>query len=218
MPKIKFLTTASDINRCSQLVRSLNRFEYDYHIELHTWTGFGSKLIAARRALDKLENEGYTHFLYGDSYDSFVLGPMSEVYGKVADWESLIHSTEKANYPHPDKVYPDAGISHAWKYVNGGGFFAPIDRYKKLFDSCPCPADLNDQIYQVDQYLSGQSKLEIAPDIFQTYSFIDEGTPGGNDGDFAYANGRLMNMVCKTTPTLIHGNGHTDMTRIYNLI
>lgn len=218
MPKIKFLTTASDPSRCFQLERSLKRFDYDYHIEMHHWTGFGSKLLAARRALDELLKQGYTHFIYGDSYDSFVLGPMSEIYGKVQDWGSIIHSVEKANYPHPNKVYPDVGISHSWRYVNGGGFFAPIEKYIRAFDACPCPADLNDQVYQVDMYLQGLSTLERDCSIFQCYSFIDEGTPGGNDGDFAYANGRLFNMVTRTAPVLIHGNGKTDMSRIYNLI
>jgi len=218
MPKIKFLTTASDINRCSQLIRSLKRFDYDYHIQLHPWAGFGSKLLATRDALPKLLSEGYTHFIYGDSYDSFILGPMSEVYGKIQDWDSIIHSTEKANYPHPHKVYPDVGISHPWKYVNGGGFFAPIELYMKTFDEMPCPATLNDQEYQVDMYLRGKSTLEKNCEVFQTYSFIDEGTPGGNDGDFAYVNGRLVNMVTHTMPILIHGNGKTPMDRIYNLI
>lgn len=221
MPKIKFLTTASDLGRCAQLERSLKRFDYDYKIVQHGWSGFGSKLIATRNALDALKAEGYTHFLYGDSYDSFVLGPMSEVYGKVKRWDAIIHSTEKANYPHPSKVYPEVGIDHAWRYLNGGGFFAPIDLYIQMFDSNPCPPQLNDQEYQVDAYLNdktGLDTLELVPEIFQTYSFINEGTPGGNDGDFAYVNGRLINMVCNTTPILIHGNGKTPLDRIYNLI
>lgn len=220
MPKIKFITTASDLNRCGELIRSLKRFEWDFHVERHEWTGFGSKLIACREALEKLPSD-YTHFIYGDSYDSFVLGAPGELYGKVQDWESIIHSAEKANYPHPEKVYPETGVSHAWKYLNGGGFFAPVTLWKQYFDAMPCPRELNDQVYQTDRYLinnPGCIKLERDCDIFQCYSFIDEGTPNGNDGDFAYANGRLLNMVTHTRPLLIHGNGKTPLDRIYNLI
>lgn len=225
MPKIKFLTTASNVGKCAQLKRSLEYFEYDYKIALHAWEGFGSKLIATRTALNELRKQGYSHFVYGDSYDSFVLGPMSEISGKILDFETILHSAEKANYPHPDKVYPEVGCVKPWQYLNGGGFLAPVDLWIELFDKRPCPPQLNDQVYQVDGYLanqaSGKETLEKDCSIFQTYSFINEANADG-PGDFQYIpgkfNGRLYNTVTKTFPVVIHGNGHTDMSRIYSLI
>lgn len=213
--KIKFLTTATDLSRTTQLKRSLDYYDWDYKIVQHTWTGFGSKLIAARNALPALKDEGYTHFIYGDSYDSFVLGPMQELHLKVPDWNKQIHSTEKANFPHPNKMYPPSAVPHSWRFLNGGGFFAPIDLYMQIFDSNPCPAQQNDQEYQVDMFLNQKGndiQLEKGCDIFQCYSFIDE------DNDFKYGDTTLFNNITGTFPLLIHGNGHTPMDRIYNLI
>lgn len=217
--KIKFLTTATDLSRTTQLVRSLKYFGYDYQIVQHAWTGFGSKLVAARNALTQLFNDGYTHFVYADSYDSFVLGAVSDIVHKYKDTSSIVHGCEKANYPHSEFVYPEPLNSNPWKYLNGGNFIAPIELYLKIFDECPIPDwHTNDQVYQRDQYVkyakTGEIKLEKEPSIFQCYSFIDE------TNDYAYlpSVSKLFNKVTSTFPTIIHGNGKTDMTRIYNLI
>ena len=208
------ITTTSDLSKCYELKRSLVYHGWDYHFIQHEWDGFLGKLHYTYNYLKNLE--GYTHFIYTDAWDTFaVAGPDSV---KVPD--GLLISAERACYPHPEKsvLYPDN--PSPWKYVNGGGWCGEIAAFIKLYELCPPTTELNDQVYLTDQFLKGYDwvKLDYECEIFQTLGFCPE-------SDFKFRRHHLganhyyvYNEANGTFPTFIHGNGHTPMPHIYELI
>lgn len=205
------ITTTSDLSKCYELKRSLIYHGWDYHFIQHEWDGFLGKLHHTYNYLKKLE--GYTHFIYTDAWDTFVLaGPF-----RVPD--GLLISAERACYPHPEKaaLYPDN--PSPWKYVNGGGWCGEIAAFLKMYELCPPTTELNDQVYLTDQFLKGYDwvKLDYDCRYFQTLGFCPE-----SDFSFRksmiYDNYYIFNDVTNSAPAFIHGNGHTPMPHIYDLI
>lgn len=208
-PNIKFLTTTSDISKCYQLKRSLMHFGWDFHIIEHEWKGFGGKIIETYNYLKA--NPDITHFFYSDAWDTFVLGTMEEAIGKLASLEVIFFGTEKACYPHPEKAdkYPER--NSPWKYLNGGVWFAPADLFCKMVESAFPANDVNDQAWFTDRFLEGYINLNYSCDIFQTIAFTatEEVVADGE---------RLLNTILGTKPIFIHGNGHTPMDQVYDLL
>lgn len=215
-------TTTSDLSKCYELKRSLIHHGWDYHFIQHEWDGFLGKLHETYNYLKKLE--GYTHFIYTDAWDTFaVAGPES-----VTIPDGLLISAERACYPHPEKavLYPDN--PSPWKYVNGGGWCGEIAAFLKMYELCPPTTELNDQVYLTDQFLKGYDwiSLDYECSIFQTIGFCPESDfvfPLVADGDVtlckAVATKNIFyNTVTRSTPAFIHGNGHTPMPHIYELI
>ena len=219
--KIKTITTASNEARCHQLKRSLNYFDYDYHIIIHPWQGFLGKLHETYTYLKHLE--GYTHFLYTDAWDTFALQPPMVMYERMPDGFML--SAERACYPHPEKatLYPD-NLS-PWKYVNGGGWCGEISAFLAIYEANPPKKELNDQVWLTDRYLAsctppsplgegrgeGLIKLDYTCTIFQTIAFCPE-------SDFKTEGHEITNTFHNTRPIFFHGNGHTPMPHIYKLL
>lgn len=206
------ITTTSDLSKCYELRRSLIYHGWDYHFIKHEWDGFLGKLHHTYNYLKGLK--GYTHFIYTDAWDTFALaGPDS-----VTVPDGLLISAERACYPHPEKavLYPDN--PSPWKYVNGGGWCGEIAAFIKMYELCPPTTELNDQLYLTDQFLKGYDwiNLDYECKIFQTIGFCPE-------SDFAFmeaagTNKIVLNTVTRAMPAFIHGNGHTPMPHIYELI
>lgn len=213
------ITTTSDLSKCYELKHSLIHHGWDYHFIQHEWDGFLGKLHHTYNYLKKLE--GYTHFIYTDAWDTFaVAGP-----DKVDVPNGLLISAERACYPHPEKaaLYPDN--RSPWKYVNGGGWCGEIAAFIEMYELCPPTTELNDQVYLTDQFLKGYlwMTLDYNCTIFQTIGFCPESdfevmefsimnNPSG------FTNKFIKNTVTNTYPAFIHGNGHTPMHHIYELI
>lgn len=216
------ITTTSDLSKCYELRRSLIYHGWDYHFIQHEWTGFLGKLHETYNYLKTLK--GYTHFIYTDAWDTFaVAGPDA-----VTIPDGLLISAERACYPHPDKaaLYPDN--PSLWKYVNGGGWCGEIAAFLKMYEMCPPTTELNDQVYLTDQFLKGYDwiKLDYECKVFQTLGFCPH-------SDFVFpecskhpivlgkpiqTNQVFYNTVTRSHPAFIHGNGHTPMPHIYELI
>jgi hypothetical protein len=207
---LKVFTTTSDRSKCSQLERSLKHFNYDYHIVEHEWKGFLDKIHQAYKYLKGLE--GYSHFLYTDAWDTFALGKID----KVPD--GLTFSAERACYPHPEKevLYPKH--DSPWHFVNGGGWCGEIKAFIEMYECCPPIDELNDQVYLTDRFLAGWAKLDYNCEIFQTIAFCPESDFRRGKLFVDIEGFELWNTVTKTRPCFWHGNGHTPMQHIYDLL
>lgn len=208
--KTILLSTTSDISKCYQLRRSLIYYGWDFHFIQHEWRGFGSKIIETYNYLKA--HQDITHFFYSDAWDTFALGSMEEALSKIKDKEIILFSAERACYPHGEKapLYPEN--KSPWKYLNGGGWFASSELFCKMVEAAPCEYSTVDQVYFTDRFLEGTHgiQLDYECSLFQTIAFCP-------DTDFEYYN-RMLNSVTKKRPLLFHGNGHTPMQHLYDLL
>jgi hypothetical protein len=215
--KIKTITTCSNRSKCHELERSLQHFDYDYHIIEHPWTGFLSKLHETHKYLKKLiEETNYTHFCYTDAWDTFALASEQTLYERMPNGFML--SAERACYPHPEKAALYPSNPSPWKYVNGGGWAGEIKAFLAIYEAKPPKTELNDQVYMTDRFLNQSITPGIILDydcrIFQTIAFCPE-------TDFEVRNdahGIIKNTVTGNYPIFFHGNGHTPMPHIYKLL
>jgi len=205
--KTKVITTTSNLEKCYQLERSLKYFCWDYHFILHKWNGFLDKIHETYKYLLTLKEQGYTHYIYTDAWDTFVLRNSE---GLIVP-DGLFISAEKACYPHTDKasLYPEN--KSLWKYVNGGGWAGDIQTFIDVYEAHPPTNELNDQVWLTDIFLKGIGQLDYNCDLFQTMAFY-------NESEITLYDGLLTNRITNTIPYFIHGNGHTPIPFIYNLL
>jgi hypothetical protein len=206
---IEFLTTASDRSKCDMLEKSLIKHGWPYHLIIHEWKGFGSKIIETYNHLKTFPH--ITHFFYSDSYDSIVLGTLEEALSKIKDKEVILYSAERACYPHPELASQYPPHNSPWKFLNGGGWFASAKLFCEMYESCTPTFDRSDQEWATSNLLAGKIILDYNCDVFQTIGFCPE-------SDFENIDGRILNTVHNTKPLFIHGNGHTPMDKYYELI
>lgn len=217
----KFITTASDIKHPGwlQLKRSLDHFGWPSVCIHHEWRGFGGKILETYKYLTETEEGRHIDFFfYSDSYDSFCLGPMHEALekvGKQVPFFRVTFSTEKACYPHSEYANEFPNPGHQWRYLNGGGWYCMRSAFLKMVERSVPDVTVNDQAWFQQQYINNnerkQISLEAKPDVFQTIGFE-------HPDDFAYRQGRLINLETLTKPIFIHGNGKTPLSHIYKLI
>lgn len=218
--KTKLITAVSnpDHEGLKQLKKSLNRFEYDYHVITNpniNWNWAGLKDI--HEWCKSEEAKEYTHFLYTDGFDTMALTSMAEVERKYQNMrhvfygDQIIFSTEKQCFPRVDWVELHPETTTEWKYLNHGQFIAPIkmfiDLYEGVFDkSITC------QEWAMDLYLKKDPAigLDLNCDIFQTIAFK-------SPEDFEIRGGRIYNTKQNSFPCFAHGNGRTDMAWVYEL-
>lgn len=212
------LTVASDLNfpGLKKLEASLKKFGFSYHV-INAPFVFGGQMPhiyewARAQPPDLI-------FLYTDAYDTVALGQLPVAGDQLLELSSMIISVEKACFPHPElaEQYPPAPFD--WKYVNGGGWLTTCGFFCKLFESNTYSEHKNDQLWLTHEFLASNRQpatgnwkpitLDTNCEIFQSIAFEAE-------GDFTYGN-QLINNKTNTAPIFIHGNGRTDMTRIYGL-
>jgi hypothetical protein len=133
--------------------------------------------------------------------------------------DCIVLSAEKGCYPHPDKapLYPE--VESPFKYVNGGGWFCNAELFCRMVDENPLTPETVDQVWFTDLYLkhyeSKLVKLDTECKVFQTIAFCgDWELEEMEDNGHEY----IWNFTQASEPTFIHGNGHTPMTRFYELI
>lgn len=224
--KFKLITTASDPNHKGWLEfkRSLDHFNWDYHLIVHEYTGFNSKIVAFYNYLLSIRHET-KYFLYADSYDCFALSTQAEIEAKFTDWDSVTYGLERAIWPFGEwgKEFPESPYPH--KYINGGLFMGSVERFIEIYERSPIIESGwdNDQIWAQDNFLrkneNGHIKLDRECKIFQCIAHLEP-----NDFlTFAYeSNGersdRILNLHTKTMPVVFHFNGHSDGTWVTNIL
>lgn len=215
--KVKLITVCTDPNDAGlqQLKRSLDEYKWNYEILVAPeWKGFGTKLLTVYAYL---QNTDVDAIFFCDAYDCVVLATMEEALSEIEDnygLDKMVFSAERGCWPKPDYAkYYEPILEHGYNFLNSGLYYAPKEFYIKLLDKYMPDFESDDQMYFTDKYLfEGGSKIVLDQncEVFQSYSFIQ-------DDDYFYGEGVLHNLKTKTIPILIHGNGRTDLTPIYNL-
>lgn len=195
-----------------RLTKSAERLGWEVYIIEAKWKGFGTKLKETEYFLK--QNPQVESFVFVDAHDVVVLGSPEEFNENLRIVPSIVVSCEKACWPVSELAvaYPSRDVGE-WKYINSGLYYSDSDSFIKLFESSPPSYEDDDQEWFTRSYL--RNDYHIIRDfnciLFQSYSHIA-------DDDFAYRDGRLINLKTNTTPIFIHGNGRTDMTLIDKLL
>jgi len=208
------------MSKTEMLRKSLEKYNWDSVFIAHEWRGFGDKILKTYEYLK--QHPEITHFFYSDSYDTIVLDTMENTLSKIKDFDCILMSAERACYPHPEKtiLYPE-NLS-PWKFVNGGGWFCNSEVFKLAVETNPLTVSTVDQVWFTDLFLDHPEyvKLDYDCEVFQTIAFCEESdfstTMRTNNPEGIPS--EVYNRVTKTFPTFIHGNGHTPMTKFYELI
>lgn len=171
--------------------------------------------------LYKRASGGHENFLYLDAADSFV---QREIVGIPTD--HILYSTEKACYPHPAWQDRHPASKSPWRYLNGGGVCGPLKlmiEYYERYQLCQV-GSANGQAYLQEKLFQAIAegfpvKLDTECKIFQTLAFAD-------DSEFdwiappkalmRHTRPLLYNKVTNHWPSVLHGNGLTEMKHIYS--
>jgi hypothetical protein len=169
---------------------------------------------------------GHKHFIYADAADTICQRNFD---GELPN-DYLLWSTEKACYPYEDRaaLYKFAPkMKSPWRYLNNGIYGGRLDMAIEFFERYGLHKlhdNANGQAEVMDAYLQAQDdnfpiKLDTSCKLFQSIAFDHDpkrnGHPiheNGYEGiDFKIENGLVKNVLTKTTPAVLHGNGLTPM-------
>lgn len=227
--KVKLLTCVSTMDNVGihKLKHSLDFFNYDYEIIVDptiewSWAGW-HKFYKWCKEQEATE-DGYTHFIYTDGFDTLALAPMQEIIDKYVkiDPECFLYSTEKACYPivEWDKEYPQVEEHQRWRYVNGGQFMSSVKKFIEMYEQIDL--NVNSQQWGAWKYIwdneDKKVKLDINCEVFQSVAFIAGDDFGILDHDKPKGERRLYNYHTKSTGVLAHGNGHAPMQFVYDIM
>lgn len=216
--KLLVITTCDnkDNARWRKLEASLHKFGYDYECIVHPFT-FGTQLGVIQKWANEYTGDA-THILYTDAFDTLALAGPEEVVSKFPDCKMLI-SAEKNCYPHPERSVDYPSVESAWKYVNGGGWLVEIEYFKYLCNKEGLNSGSHDQVWLMDAYLNNREeiKLDTNCDIFQTIAFSNVEEWAG-EVFMKPPCARFRNIALNTYPVFFHGNGHTEMDWVYQIL
>lgn len=154
---------------------------------------------------------GHEYMVYADYPDTFFQKKVE------VPTDHILYSTEKACFPFPQWAthFERQG---RWIYPNNGLFAGPLklvieffERYK-LYDI----GAVNGQAAMQQAYLKARDEwfpvlLDTDCEVFQSIAFEDP-------DEFEMKDGLLHNKITGTVPAIIHGNGLTDMSRMYKTV
>lgn len=225
---MKVITVVSETNNKGHehLVRSLKYHGYDLDVMIHPFK-FGGQMEHVYNWC----KSNWGIFLYTDGWDTFALAPPEEVLAKFEAMQcKILISAEKNCYPLKETAALYPPCPWEWKYVNGGGFMGDCEMFCEMYEDGTIDKvhERNDQQWLAEEYCARyydeKVKLDTRCEIFQTIAF--EGTE-----DFSrYAQGsdkhdgnwpdrlRLMNNKTNSFPVFIHGNAHTRMDKIWQML
>jgi hypothetical protein len=198
------------------LKKSVDKFNWPFYCLKTEWKGFGTKLITTYQFLKSDEANDITHFFFCDAYDVVVLGTMDEAISKIEDKSKIVVGAERGLWP-PDLQVHDSKFEHfdhGFNYVNSGLYFAPKEVFIGYFEVNKPEYSTDDQKWLTETYLNQKNDnivLDNNCNVFQNYSFL-------KDNDYDYGFTRLINKNTDTQPVFVHGNGRTDLTKVYELI
>lgn len=212
--KCKLITTVSDTSHpgYQMLVKSLEKFEWDWEVCGTEYQAFGSKMV---NAYEYAKQTDCTHLFIVDAYDVVVLSNMQEALDKIPDKDIILFNSERNSWPFDQwgVLYPECKSS--FKFLNGGMAFVNVKRFIQMFEENPIRHDQNDQVELAKTFLTKgylyNFKLDTDCEVFQTLC-------GTNFPEFEFNGGRITNKETGTQPCFVHGNGQAPMAPIYNLI
>ena len=119
-------------------------------------------------------------------------------------------SAEKNCYPNPllSAKYPKT--PYEWRFLNSGSYIYNREKFIDLYERNIPFIGIDDQLYFTELFLKGENiSLDTNCQLFQSIAFESE-------GDFSWFNQEFHNLKTDTYPTILHGNGKTDMRKIKN--
>lgn len=192
-----------------QLKRSLWRHGWEFVEICEPFRGLGYKITELAKYL---RESGDEYFIMQDAYDTYCLLPPQDMPWQYEEINGVIVSGEKQCYPHPEKAQHFTDAS-PWRYPNSGQLYGRSSILLDLVAKYPFPDADNDQIWYTDRAIAGEVIVDVECNLFQSIAFEEPG-----DFDF-FPNDRfkLRNRRTGTFPLFAHGNGKTDMNKIYLL-
>lgn len=186
----------------------------------HRFTGNGDVIRMIYEMLLRIKEEGkYSKVIYSDGADTIFIKPLKVPNNKV------VYSVEKAVWPPTaymhnawNEYYSIKQLETPWKYLNGGGYCGPIDLLISFYEKgglSTLRGNINGQGEQAIAYLNlvkDGFPVELDTDckLFQTVAFEDP-------GDFQVTPETFKNLKTGAEPCNLHGNGRTDMTKLYEI-
>lgn len=212
------------MNRASIIVTNIYRPKRETHIMVNSFQHHGHEVAVLGNQFEgngmvlkhlyecyKRAATGHELFVYSDGADTFC---QREVHVPT---DHILYSTEKNCYPHVEmmKQYTYDGPS-PFRYLNGGGYGGPIKlmiEFMERYGLTKHKNDCNGQHEQMVAFLAAEKdgfpiKLDYDCEVFQTTAFT-------NDTELEIINGLVHNKLTGTIPAILHGNGTSDMTWIY---
>jgi hypothetical protein len=212
--KCKLITTVSDTEHpgFKMLVKSLEKFGWDWGVCGTEYCAFGSKMV---NAYNYAKQTDCTHLFIVDAYDVVALSTMDEALRKIQDKNIVLFNSEINCWPFEQwaMLYPESETPY--RYLNGGMAFVEVSRFIRMFEANPITHYDNDQVLLAKSYLTEREYFDMRLDtncvVFQTLC--------GTSWDmFQFGNGRIKNILTDTYPCFAHGNGRAPLDKIYELI
>lgn len=202
------------------------------------FTGNGDIIRWIYEALLELKDK-YKYAIYSDGADSYFVRSFIPPSGVI------VYSTEKAIWPptqdmkdkwndfwNKNTYRGDFLVDTPWKYLNGGGYCGEINLLIEFFEKyglSNLTGDVNGQREQAEAFLKArEDNFPITLDTncwyFQTTGFAEEqdlmtlvwnGMKEFNEPEGL--NVTITNRITGGSPALLHGNGRTDLSWLYNL-
>lgn len=202
--KVVYISDSHDNPGQIKLVESLNRHGWEHQHIYAPFRGLGYKISELAKWC---RESGEPEFIMLDAFDTYCLAGPDE--WQTPLFSKLMVNGEKHCYPHPEK-HIHFVERLPWKYVNSGMIYGRSDYFISLVEKYPFDDAENDQIWYTDRAINKEVQIDVTCNMFQSIAFESE-------GDFHYGAGMLLNMVTTTMPIFVHGNGKTDMSKIYSL-
>lgn len=195
-----------------RLNRSLLRHGWTHTSIIKPWRGFKTKLISMRDFVPRAREEGFTHLLHTDAFDTMFFAGQEELEAKLKqigyDGTGAVLSCEKASWPDPElaKFYPPNPKS-VWCHINSGQYLVNVDYVETLLDGCDDCVD--DQLFLTQKYLADQA-LNPEPKILRDdgcliFQSLAHANPWHET--FEVVGDHVLNKVTNTHPIAIHASG-----------
>lgn len=185
------------------------------------FTGHGDTYRYYYEGILHAKDIGYDSVIFADGADSIFLKKFDPPINEI------IVSTEKAIWPptpRMKKAWEDYysrewnKTDSPWKYLNAGGWCGPVDLLIKFYEYYGLhkyKGDINGQGEFATAFLQAKAEdfpieLDVNCKYFQTTGFEDP-------NDFDYDETCFINLITKSEPCVLHGNGRTDMKHLYKL-
>lgn len=183
------------------LKRSLIKHSIPNEIIVVPWQGFFTKVDEAYKYCKETDAEW---ILFVDAHDVIFVGGLDDVEERIKGFRDCdcIFSSEKACWPDSNlaDMYPECNSQ--WKYLNSGTYLFKPQKLVEAVDKCPPKIGIDDQLYFHKHLLNENMDcvLDTNCEIFQTLAH-DDGS------SFGMVDGKFTNLVTKSNPVVIHGNG-----------
>jgi hypothetical protein len=152
------------------------------------------------------------HVLCVDAFDTVIVDNLDVILEKYRGLNHpLVFSAETSCYPYQEKASLYPACDTPYRFLNAGGWLAETDYMISVLEEIEVesiPDEANDQGVWTDFFLSNPSalRLDTRCEVFQSLF--------GAMGDMEFVDG-IANRITGTRPSVLHGNGPTDMSRIH---